>query len=125
MKVVKFKAELIKKKITDCNGDQKKLFKVIDSLLGRKKQQVLPEYSCALSLASVINTFFLDKISMIRADFPLLEPTLKPYSGAPNSAKFRGGGRGPSKIRQRGGCNIFFTFYALKIEPFRAFTLSD
>ena len=28
------KAELIKKKITDCNGDQKKLFKVIDSLLG-------------------------------------------------------------------------------------------
>ena len=30
--------------------------------------------------ASVINTFFLDKISMIRADFPLLEPTLKPYT---------------------------------------------
>ena len=28
----------------------------------------------------MINTFFLDKISMIRADFPLLEPTLKPYS---------------------------------------------
>ena len=29
--------------------------------------------------------------------------------GAPNSAKFRGGCRGPSKIRQRGGCNNFFT----------------
>ena len=64
----------------DFNGDQKKLFKIIDSLLGRKKQQVLPEYSCALSLATVINKFFLDKISVIRADFPLLEPTLKPYS---------------------------------------------
>ena len=36
-------------------------------------------------------------------------------SGAPNSAKFRGGCRGPSKIRQRRGCNIFFTFYTLKI----------
>ena len=24
-----------------------------------------------------------------------------------------------------GGCNIFFTFYALKIELFRVFTLSD
>ena len=57
---------------------RKKMFKIIDSLLGRKKQQVLPEYSCALSLASA--SFFLDKISMIRADFPLLEPTLKPYS---------------------------------------------
>ena len=30
------KAELIKKKVTDCNGDQKKLFKIIDSLLGLK-----------------------------------------------------------------------------------------
>ena len=30
--------------------------------------------------------------------------------GAPNSAKFRGGCRGPSKIRQRGGCNNFLLF---------------
>ena len=46
-------------------------------------------------------------------------------SGAPNSAKFRGGCRGPSKIRQRGGVAInFFTFYALNIELFRVFTLS-
>ena len=28
----------------------------------------------------MINTFFLYKISLIRADFPPLEPTLKPYS---------------------------------------------
>ena len=41
------KAELLQRKIIDCNGNQKKLFKIIDSLLGRKKQQVLPEYSCA------------------------------------------------------------------------------
>ena len=33
-----------------------------------------------------------------------------PTSGAPNSAKFRGGCRGPSKIRQRGGCNNFLFF---------------
>ena len=31
-------------------------------------------------------------------------------SGAPNSAKFRGGCSGPSKIRQRGGCNNFLLF---------------
>ena len=30
--------------------------------------------------------------------------------------QIQGGCRGPAKIRQRGGCNIFFTFYALKIE---------
>ena len=31
-------------------------------------------------------------------------------AGAPNSAKFRGGCRGPAKIRQRGGCSNFFYF---------------
>ena len=36
----------------------------------------------------------------------------------PNSG---GGCRGPSKIRQRGGCKFFFTFYALKIELFKSF----
>ena len=72
------KAEILQRKIIDCN--QIFFFNIIDSLLGRKKKQVLPECSCALSLASMINTFFLDKISLIRADCPLLEPTLKPYS---------------------------------------------
>ena len=56
------------------------IFQIIDSLLGRKKQQVLPEYTCSLSLATMINTFFVEKIDSIRAEFPLLEPTLQPYS---------------------------------------------
>ena len=37
--------------------------------------------------------------------------------GAPNSAKFRGGCRGPSKIRQRGDCNNFlWSFYAKRLK---------
>ena len=59
------------------------MFKIIDSQIGVHAgswQQVSPEYTCALSLASMINTFFVDKISLIRADFPLLEPTIKLYS---------------------------------------------
>ena len=35
-------------------------------------------------------------------------------TGAPNSAKFRGGCRGPAKIRQRGCCNNLFTFHTTK-----------
>ena len=30
------KSEILQKKISDCNGDQKKLFKIVDTLLGRK-----------------------------------------------------------------------------------------
>ena len=33
--------------------------------------------------------------------------------------------RGPSKNRPRGGCNNFLLFYALKMELFGVFTLSD
>ena len=35
---------------------------------------------------------------------------VKLLPGAPNSAKFRVGYRGPSKIRQMGGCNNFLLF---------------
>ena len=31
------KFEIWQKKISDCNGDQKKLFKIVDTLLGRNK----------------------------------------------------------------------------------------
>ena len=44
--------------------------------------------------------------------------------GTLNSAKFRGGCRGPAKIRQRGVAIIFFTFYAIKLSLFRVSTLS-
>ena len=33
-------------------------------------------------------------------------------AGAPKSAKFRGGCRGPSKIRQRGGCTPIKKFFS-------------
>ena len=49
-------------------------------------------------------------------------------AGAPNSAKFRGGvAEGQPRFDKGGGggCNIFFTFYALKISLFRVSTLSD
>ena len=46
------------------------------------------------------------------------------HAGAPNSAIFRGGCRGPAKIRERGGgLQFFFTFYALKLSLFRVLTI--
>ena len=42
------------------------------------------------------------------------------YSVAPNSAKFRGGCRGPAKIRQ-GGVAIIFYFLRIKKYPFLEF----
>ena len=67
-------------KISDCNGDQKKLFKIIDTLLGQNKEATLPKYDSPLTMASVMNTFFIDKIDNFRAEFPLLEANLPSYS---------------------------------------------
>ena len=55
------KSEILQKKISDCNGDQKKKFNIVDTLLGRNKQTTLPKYDSPLSI------FFIDKIDNIRA----------------------------------------------------------
>ena len=62
------KSEILQKKISDCNDDQKKLFKIVDTLLGRNKHTTLPKYDSPLTMASVMNNFLIDKIDNIRAD---------------------------------------------------------
>ena len=58
---------------------RKKLFSLIHSLLGSKKKTVLPEYTNSFTLASTINMSFIDKISTIKMEFPLLEAWLPIY----------------------------------------------
>ena len=59
---------------------RKKLFGLVDTMIGRKKNVVLPKYDDPATLASMLNTFFIDKINTIRAEFPLLESNLPSYS---------------------------------------------
>ena len=70
--ISKSKSVILQKKISDCNGDQKKLFKIVDTLLGRNKEAMLSKYDSLLTIASVMNTFLIDKIDNIRAESPLL-----------------------------------------------------
>ena len=78
--ISKRKSELMEQRVIDCEGDQKKLFSLIHSLLGSKKNTVLPEYTSSFTLASTINMFFIDKINTIKMEFPLLEACLPVYS---------------------------------------------
>ena len=70
--ISKSKSIILQTKISDCNGDQNKFFKIVDILLGRNKEATFPKYDSPLTMASVMNTFFIDKIDNIRAEFPLL-----------------------------------------------------
>ena len=56
---------------------RKNLFKLVDTLLGRNKQTTLPKYDSPLTMASVMNNFFIDNI---QTEIPLLEANLPCYS---------------------------------------------
>ena len=58
MAISKRKSELMEQRVIDCEGDQKKMFSLIHSLLGSKKNTVLPEYISSFTLASTINMFY-------------------------------------------------------------------
>ena len=70
---------ILQNKISDCKGDQKKLFKIVDTLLGRNKQ--LRYLSMIhLSLWLRYEKIYIDNIDNIQAEFPLLETNLPSYS---------------------------------------------
>ena len=67
------KATYFIKQIEECDKDQRKLFKIVDKLLGRGKPTILPEYSVANVLAQTFNEFFISKISNIRTALTTME----------------------------------------------------
>ena len=69
------KTQTIHKRITDSNGDQKKLFNIIKTLLGRQKKLVLPDYNdpithlkCILSirLQTFVQSFLCLRVHYLR-----------------------------------------------------------
>ena len=52
----------------------------MNTLLGRQKQLVLPDYNNPTTLTSTFNMVCIDKIANIRAELPLIESLLPPYS---------------------------------------------
>ena len=56
-------------KIEGCGNDNKKLFGILDGLLGKESSYVLPHRNCEISLANEFKNFFLKKIEDISASF--------------------------------------------------------
>ena len=70
------KEQFFKKQISDCGGDQKKLFGIVNSLLGHGKKALLSQHDDSLTLSRLFNEFFITKIDNIRHEFPILEQDL-------------------------------------------------
>jgi len=64
--VDKAKREYYAQKIDECSGDQKQLFKLVDTLLHKSKDTPLPMHESPEELANRLADFFVEKISKIR-----------------------------------------------------------
>ena len=53
----------------------KALFKMINTLLNKKKQSQLPDHSSASELAATFNTYFIDKVTLIHQSLEELNHT--------------------------------------------------
>jgi hypothetical protein len=79
------KAKFYNGKISDCEGDQKKLFSIVDDLLNRGKPTSLPQHDSLSDLVETFSDFFTGKIETIRNDLSDLEATTEPLSCPPVS----------------------------------------
>ena len=66
--VLACKVHYYRNQVASCRGDQKKLFAVLNNLLGRKAAAVMPSSPAGFELASAFANFFDTKISRIRAE---------------------------------------------------------
>ena len=68
--------------------DSKKLFRIVNSLLGRKEDNPMPLGKMDSQLAEEFVTFFLEKIDKIRDKFKGIAPYHPRQLGTPNLEKF-------------------------------------
>jgi len=84
--IKKAKSEYYLNKISACNGDQGKLFHIVESLLGRTKTTGLPTADSPSVLATTFNDFFATKILKIRNELTDLGATTTIYQCPPISS---------------------------------------
>ena len=55
-------------KIESANGDQKEVFKIINTVLNNKPEPILPSYNSIEELSNRFANFFVTKIENLRGD---------------------------------------------------------
>ena len=69
--------------IEDCNGDQGKLFNIVNNFLGRNRNKGLPSAESQKTLANSISKYFVQKIADLRDNLAKMESSTKPLSCPP------------------------------------------
>ena len=78
-----FKACFYHHSISNCNGDQKQPFVIVNGLLGDSKRPTLPSSDNLSAIATKFNNYFADKIEDVRNEFPTMMQTIDTYTLSP------------------------------------------
>ena len=79
------KSSYYNRKIKECDGDQRKLFKIIDNLLQRNKGSKLPTHDKVTDLVEDFSKFFVTKIQLIRENLTMMKNKTESLSCPPVS----------------------------------------
>ena len=78
--ITKAKKQHFLDKIENCEGDQKSLFNIVNSLQGRGKPTELPRLQSKAVLSEGFNGFFASKIVTIQTTLDEMQSTTTPLS---------------------------------------------
>ena len=56
--------------IKNASNEQKQLFKVVEKVLDKKEERVLPTHTDPVKLANEFNNYYIDKIEKLRQSIP-------------------------------------------------------
>jgi exonuclease III len=77
------KSHYYNEKVEECEGDQKKLFSIVDKLLNKNQPSAMPQHDSVESLVNSFSDFFQGKIETIRSTLSDLEATAEPLTCPP------------------------------------------
>ena len=77
MLLVRIKLKSFRRK---SNGDQKKLFNIVNTLLGRRKPLGLPDYNNPITLVSTFNMFLLIRLLTFVQSFHCLREKYRNFA---------------------------------------------
>jgi len=72
------KSDHYRSEVTECRGNQRRLFTLVDDWLGKPKTTLLPTSSSNLDLANKFSSFFSDKVERIKADLDSTRASIDP-----------------------------------------------
>ena len=84
----KAKTEAVSEKVAECGNDTKKLYKIVNNILGTTNEKPLPPSDDMSKLADEFANYFIDKIQKIREQLDSYDKYMPWHKEIPSLSQF-------------------------------------